>query len=372
MGSQDELLDQFTLLTREDTVQQHLLIFRVDERTFRIRQASENYHSDQFFDPATNSFVPHWILAHTPRRERNVHLIYGRQSTVAYPLSFRDALKLQRIITGYMTVASSDNADCVVTYHGQPKLKFLQRAKPYSGHGAVQLWWPDGPEGRLGANSPAATSTMGSTTATGLTTRGDFVSVSQHENGDQVIVGALPRPVVLVAILKGKDGSYAILKFDSKHQIIGRLELTYVVMSLKITTSVSNRIDFEIRGDKRTIDILKGTTAADWNLCRMIPNLDVPQENRMLKVQGTRLSITFREPEARENFEKSLKVLQGKRAEMEWELGQLPGAVFVRQNDEDAPRNRPPRLPWIGSFPVLELPAIPEIGDNESIVHEMG
>jgi hypothetical protein len=206
---------------------------------------------------------------------------------------------------------------------------------------------------------------------------GDLVSISQHESGEQVIVGALPDPAVLVAILKGKDDSYAILKFNSKPTADrGRfVRLTFTVMALKITTSVNKRIDFEIVGERRTVDILRGSSAEDWNLCRMIPIPEIAESNngRVLKVQGKLLSITFRDPEARESFAKSLKVLQKKRAEQEAEFRRLAGGVFARlaQSDEEAARSRAPRLPRIGSFGGLELDSIVEIGDNESILHEL-
>lgn len=209
-------LGEFPLVTQNDNEQDRLLIFRVDDTTFLTQHISGNLIREKDFDITSNSFVPHWILAHRPRRERNVYLINGK-STLTYPLTFKDALKLQRLITGYITVASSSNAECSVTYHENPRLKYLQRAKSYPGYGAVQLWWPAGREGRSGLNSPTATSVAGSTMASGLTQpRGDIVSISQHENGDQVIVGGLPNPAVLVAIVKGKDNSYAVLKFNSK------------------------------------------------------------------------------------------------------------------------------------------------------------
>jgi hypothetical protein len=57
----------------------------------------------------------------------------------------------------------------------------------------------------------------GSTTASRLTgPKGDNFSVSQHESGQTTIVGEVPRPVVLVAILKGEENSYSVLKFNSK------------------------------------------------------------------------------------------------------------------------------------------------------------
>lgn len=147
-----------------------------------------------------------------------MHLKYGEDlSTVAYPLTFRDALQLQRIITGYTTLASSENADCTATYRDSGWLRRALRADSYSGHGAIQLWWPARRESRSGVNSPAGTSVAGSTTASRLTgPKGDNFSVSQHESGQTTIVGEVPRPVVLVAILKGEENSYSVLKFNSK------------------------------------------------------------------------------------------------------------------------------------------------------------
>jgi hypothetical protein len=209
-------LGEFRLATQNEGQQDRLLIFRVDETTFIIQHVSQIVR-EKDFDITRNAFVPHWILANPPRRERNVYLIYGKY-TITYPLLFKDALKLQRLITGYTTVASSDNADCTVTYDKHQALAFILRSKSYHGHGEIQLWWPAGREGRSGLSSPTVASMAGSTTASGIARSrgGDLVSISTHENGEQVIVGAIPNPVVLVAILKGGDKSYAVLKFNSK------------------------------------------------------------------------------------------------------------------------------------------------------------
>jgi hypothetical protein len=213
-----EFLAQFRLVTQNDTEQQQLLVFRVDETTFLVRHVLDvggrERSFDREFDITRNSFVPHWILAPQPRLEWNVSLIYGRAaSTVAYPLTLNDALELQSLFTGYKAVGSWFNVDCNATFDERYKI----RATCYSGQGAVQLWEPTGRETQSGLNSPIATSIACSTTASAPTRLGgDLVSISQRENGPQVTISSLPHPTVLVAILRDKNDSYAVLKFNGK------------------------------------------------------------------------------------------------------------------------------------------------------------
>jgi hypothetical protein len=209
-------LAEFRLATSNETDQEHLSIYRIDDTTFDIHHSSGTRVDHWQFDITTNSLVPHWILADETHPGRNVNLVIGKL-TVAYPLFYEDALKLQRIITGYTTVASSRKVTCRFTYHPHKSLKAFQRAKKYSGHGALQLWWPVPREGRSGFNSSTENSIAGSTTATGRTRlMGDVAAISELRNGDRVVIGAPPDPAVLVAIVQGEDGSYVILKFNSK------------------------------------------------------------------------------------------------------------------------------------------------------------
>jgi len=355
-------LGEFQLAISNSNQQERLVIYRSDETTFLIQHISQNIIREKEFDITSSSFVPHWVLANPPRRERNVYLIYSKKP-LTYPLVFKDALKLQRLITGYITVASSSNADCKVTYDKHPAFSAILRSKSYRGDGEIQLWWPDSREARSELNSPTDTSIAGSTMASARTRlRSDLVSISQHENGEQVIVGAIPNPVVLVAILKGIDGSYAVIKFN--------------IMGLKMTASAGDTIDFDIVGEHGTVDILQGPTAEDLDLCRMIPTPEVPRRRRddkLRHVKGTLLSITFRDTQARESFARGLRFLQRKRADVEEALWALPGRVFAELdgNDEETIRGRPPRLPRIETFSELELESIFEMGDNQTIRREM-
>jgi hypothetical protein len=146
-------------------------------------------------------------------------------------------------------------------------------------------------------------------------------------------------------------------------------------MALRITASAGETIDFDIEGDKGTVDILEGTSAEDLDLCRMIPIPEIARkkDGKMKQVQGTLLSIKFRDAKARETFAKGLKILQRQRADIEKALWEFPGKVFkhLEGNDDDTIRSRTPVLPPIVTFEELSLHSIVEIGDNDSIIREM-
>jgi hypothetical protein len=155
-------------------------------------------------------------------------------------------------------------------------------------------------------------------------------------------------------------------------------------MSLKITASKDNKIDFDLVGDTRTVHI-----AEDWNLCRMIPLSDITEDNNndmAMKVQGKFLSIIFQDSPARERFEESIKRLQIRRREIEIGFTRLSTAVFTNstQNDDGMLQppsrtssdighipNSAPRLPRISPISSLELNAIVELDDNNPILHEL-
>jgi uncharacterized protein YifN (PemK superfamily) len=143
-------------------------------------------------------------------------------------------------------------------------------------------------------------------------------------------------------------------------------------MALKMTASKNKRIDFEIGGANRTVEILEGKSAEDWNLCGVIPLSDTTERRKndmTMKVQGELLSVTFRDSQAHETFERSIRRVQNRRAEIERAFGHLPSTIFTisTQNDDGT---APPQLPRL-SFPNLGLDSIREIGDNDPIIHEL-
>lgn len=111
------------------------------------------------------------------------------------------------------------------------------------------------------------------------------------------------------------------------------------------------------------VHMLKGPTAADWNLCQMIPIPEITRakDSKLTKVQGMILSISFRDSEARESFTKSLEILQRKRAGIDQELRRLPNRVFTDPAYAEDTRSRPPRLPRFATFSDLELGSIAEM-----------
>jgi hypothetical protein len=134
-------------------------------------------------------------------------------------------------------------------------------------------------------------------------------------------------------------------------------------MALMVTRSAETIIDFSIGGEQRMVHMLKGPTAADWNLCQMIPIPEITRakDSKLTKVQGMILSISFRDSEARESFTKSLEILQRKRAGIDQELRRLPNRVFTDPAYAEDTRSRPPRLPRFATFSDLELGSIAEM-----------
>jgi len=358
-----ELLLQLPLISHNPDEQQELFIYKEDERTLGIvwrilrgvghrKEEKDRRH----FHVDSHSYISYWILAASPRREWNVRLVYSRyNAAIDYPLvSKKDALRLQSLFTGFDAKISYEEASFTVVYYPSRVAKLLRASRCF-GEGAVQLWWPSSRTSNsrtpLTPSPTASGSIVTRTAIRGI--RDDIASVVQDANGEQTIIGELPSPPLLVAIIHRPREYYAIVRIN--------------LMSLKPTLEQDRTIEFSLKKENHQTQILMSSKIQDWNLCSIATQS--PNDTKEDLIQaciGERVSITFRSSEAMASFKRSINVMQRTRLHQEdtlrhlrrkFENNELNDVDVVAETPYERIPDAPPRLRDISilSFPLFDI-----------------
>ena len=233
----EEKLVELSLVHQSLNKKRSLLVFRVDERNLRIVESlapddptqGPKELKEKFFNLGNDRLVPLYTITASPRAEWNMEIIYGNGvAQVAYTLKERvDAFKLQRAFTGYDITFYSEGVSCTATYKAPGALSLFMRDGQHGGQGEVQLWQrpqrdraidsPESPRTSVRNRRSSTPSDPSHSTASRAFQGIDssVESVSQDENGEEVVLLSLLPPPLLIAFTEDNK-RYRIWKTDSE------------------------------------------------------------------------------------------------------------------------------------------------------------
>lgn len=213
---------------------QELFVFRVNENLLRVLDSrgpidlsSGSQMTNHFVNLDNDSFIPMYAIAQDHDRTKGSisFTCAGGASVINHSFrNRRSILRFQQAFTGYEVVHCPRNVQCSITYKN-PSM-FSIRHEREGGIGEVQLWQiPRSSGAIITSSSPRTRSSdeRSDTTGSGQTLASltfesfdsGVVSVSATEDGCQTVIGRLPKPPLLVMILKSKD-TYSMYQLDSE------------------------------------------------------------------------------------------------------------------------------------------------------------
>lgn len=222
-GNREEKLVQEVLNCPYPGEKQDLFIFRVNDNLLRIVESRSRVNdstgaqmTERFIYLDEDRFIPLYAVAVSEGDKGAVNMTHGRGAATAnYELQSRSsALRVQQAFTGYETISSSTSVWCSLTYKGR------WRDNQEQGEGEVQLWqspgsfdlpnMPASPTattfGGSSRSERSATTgssyTIASQTFSGFDTR--VMSIMEQEDGRQMVLAQLPKPPLLVLLLRCK------------------------------------------------------------------------------------------------------------------------------------------------------------------------
>jgi hypothetical protein len=232
-ANREEKLIEEPLVCPYDGIRQDLFIFRVNEKLLRMVESLSRLDesvgpqmTERWIHLDEDRFIPMYAIAASDGNKGTVNMTHGNGAVLAsYEFKSRNSvLRVQEAFTGYQVITSSIGVWCSLTH----KARWLGRDNQEVGHGEVQIWMepgslnlsnmplsPSSVVGTIGSSERSITTgssyTLASQTFSGFDSR--IMSIKERDDGGELIVSQLPKPPLLVALVKGKK-HYSIWQFD--------------------------------------------------------------------------------------------------------------------------------------------------------------
>ncbi|KAK5659667.1 hypothetical protein OQA88_875 [Cercophora sp. LCS_1] len=352
-----------TVFLAVDRGERRLQFYRQADGSLRIADVTTLLETQQqtiretLINLAQDSIVPlYTINGREPRTGYEIQVNYwSGQLPVIYRLrDRREALRFQRLVTGWRTKEHFDQTSCSVVFRatGWP----LRRDKELAGRGEVQFLAPARriiPAISDDGLHPVASSRSVPSSPIDVPVAARRMSVvtthSDTRRNRQVVVSSQPPEPILVAFFQGDD-YYTMLKIKVREVELRPVRADCVV-------------ELSPRGSPSTfmVDSLSvSNTAQDlagWNVCELMKK---GNRKNVKQLKCTNLTLGFRDLELLENFERRFLFvyLQWAKAANE----QL--AILMGMNKGRMPIDSFPTSPSSSSIPRIPTINIPDISNE--------
>ncbi|KAK0711972.1 hypothetical protein B0H67DRAFT_304211 [Lasiosphaeris hirsuta] len=290
------------------TKQRQLSLYRHNNsnRVFRVVESalSEANRSRLFLNLNTDAILLLYAISQPPRTGHDIQVGYFEgKMPVLYSLRDRtEALRFQRLVTGFRTVESFERVGCSVVFRS--RLGVFGRDNEREGRGEVQFWRPmdTAPEPRGLPPMRPSTRSLPQSLAAPLTIcqaerRSSVITVQPDRSGDRelVISAAASRPILMVFIQS--SSRYTMLRIDVTDLVCKHVPGNWIEISSANRSFVIESLSVE-KSERQL-----------WNICAM----GMGAENKDAGIEllrCTNLSLEFQGPQQIADFEKRMLYLK--------------------------------------------------------------